>query len=119
MTRVIVCGGRDFRNGAFMFLELDRLHALLRFTELMQGGALGADRLAREWAIGHPEIKRFKCKAEWTKHGNAAGAIRNTRMLEWNPDLVVAFPTGGPGTANMMEQAREAGVKVIEIKVPK
>jgi len=36
-------------------------------------------------------------------------------MLEWGPDLVIAFP-GGRGTADMVRQARIAGVKVIEIK---
>jgi hypothetical protein len=40
------------------------------------------------------------------------GPIRNKPMLEeGKPDLVVAFPSGR-GTANMMKQAREAGVPV-------
>ena len=50
--------------------------------------------------------------ANWKKHGRAAGPIRNKQMLEEaKPDLVIAFP-GGAGTANMVKQAREAGVKV-------
>ena len=32
-------------------------------------------------------------------------------LAEGKPDLVVAFP-GGAGTANMIEQARAAGVRV-------
>jgi hypothetical protein len=38
-------------------------------------------------------------------------------LMEGKPDLVVAFP-GGRGTANMIEQARKAGVEVLEIKEP-
>jgi hypothetical protein len=114
--RVIVCGGRDFTRRVLLFKTMEDLHAQHRFAAFMQGGQRGADAIARDWARTHPEIERFACKADWGKHGNAAGPIRNTRMLEWHPDLVVAFPTGGPGTADMMRKARAAGVTVIEIK---
>jgi predicted Rossmann-fold nucleotide-binding protein len=35
-------------------------------------------------------------------------------MMEWKPDLVVAFP-GGSGTADMVSRARGAGIEVIEV----
>jgi UDP-N-acetylmuramoylalanine-D-glutamate ligase len=35
--------------------------------------------------------------------------------MEGKPDLVVAFP-GGRGTANMVEQAKQAGVEVIDAR---
>jgi ABC-type Fe3+-hydroxamate transport system substrate-binding protein len=47
------------------------------------------------------------------KYGPSAGPIRNGRMLEYKPDLVIAFP-GGRGTANMVKQARKAGIAVVE-----
>lgn len=112
--RVLVCGGRDFCNYAFIWGRLDKLHAETPFTAMIQGGATGADTIANEWAATKP-IERYTCKADWEKHGRAAGPMRNARMLEWKPDLVVAFP-GGRGTANMVRQAREAGVKVIEVE---
>ena len=87
------------------------LHHELKFTELMQGGAAGADKMASEWATTKPEIKRYVCHAEWSKYGRGAGPRRNARMLEWKPDLVIAFP-GGAGTANMVKQARTAGTEV-------
>jgi hypothetical protein len=109
--RVLVCGGRNFRSPAQVFRALDDLHAKQPITELMQGGATGADQFAKEWAATKPEIRRYVCNADWEKHGRAAGPIRNARMLEWKPDLVVAFE-GGAGTANMVKQATAAGVKV-------
>ena len=114
--KVIVCGGRDFRSPAQVWRELDRLHAELSFTALMQGGATGADAFAREWATRKPEVHRYVCLADWDTHGKAAGPKRNARMLEWKPDAVIAFP-GGSGTANMVKQATAAGVRVIHALV--
>lgn len=111
--KILVCGGRDYDNAAFVFSILDHLHAGEPVTELMQGGAPGADALARDWAKARG-IKRWVCHADWKAHGRAAGPKRNARMLEWKPDLVVAFP-GGRGTQNMIAQARAAGVEVREI----
>lgn len=129
--RLLVCGGRSFGRAAFLFRTLDQLHAEHQFRDFMQGGASGADALAKGWARTHPEIVRWQCKTDWndlshpdavikvrpdgSKYDARAGLRRNTRMLEWLPDLVVAFP-GGDGTADMMRQARAAGVEVMEVK---
>jgi hypothetical protein len=59
--------------------------------------------------------------ANWTKHGQSGGPIRNKRMLHLhgllcNADvlspLVIAFP-GDKGTANMCEQAAAQNVMVL------
>ena len=112
MTRVIVCGGRNFRSPAQVWCELDRLHAIHHFRELMQGGAIGVDTFAREWVAKHHEVISWTCRAEWDKYGKAAGPKRNARMLEWDPNLVIAFP-GGRGTADMVRRAKAAGVQTI------
>lgn len=120
MHRLLVCGGRTFDSSALLYTTLDELHRVHQFRDFMQGGNRGkdgkpgADRLAREWACTHPEIVRWECKADWRRYGLSAGPIRNTRMLEWGPDLVVAFP-GGTGTADMVKRARSASIKVIEV----
>lgn len=93
---------------------MDMLHVKHKFTALIQGGATGADTMARDWAATHPEIKRYVCRANWDKYGLAAGPIRNAKMLEWGPDLVVAF-AGGKGTADMVRRAKAAGIEVIEV----
>jgi YspA, cpYpsA-related SLOG family len=49
---VIACGSYDLPTPAFVWRELDRLHAELGITALMQGGAAGVDRFARDWAAG-------------------------------------------------------------------
>lgn len=117
MTRVLICGGRDFADAELMARELERLHADRRFATVIEGGARGADSLAGEWADAHG-IERRTFKAEWSKYRRAAGPKRNRRMLEeGRPDLVVAF-AGGHGTAGMIALARAAGVDVIEVTPP-
>lgn len=83
---------------------------------LIEGEAPGADTLSREYA-DRCKIPVEPYPAKWRLHGRKkAGPIRNGQMLvEGKPDLVVAFP-GGTGTANMMRQARAAGVEVKDIK---
>lgn len=111
--RVLICGGRDFANVAFIWSRLDRLHERTPFTAIITGGYRGVDTIAIEWAVTKPGVKRYVCKAEWTKYGRAAGPLRNARMLEWKPDLVVAFP-GGDDTADMKAKANAAGIQIEE-----
>lgn len=111
--RIIVCGGREYRDYPAIRKALDLLHARHAITEVVHGGAFGADRLGGAWAEenGIP-VRMFL--ADWHKHGKSAGHLRNRQMLlEARPDLVVAFP-GGRGTANMIENATKEGVRVWE-----
>ena len=112
--RVLVTGGRDFSDRELLFEALDRLHAAHGFTALIHGDANGADRLSGEWATSRG-ISVEVHPADWKKHGRAAGPIRNQKMLEEQPELVVAFP-GGKGTADMVKKARQAGVEVFVVE---
>lgn len=116
-VRVLVCGGRDFRDHGCVFDKLTAIHTGQMITCIIEGGAPGADEWAAVWAdmVGVP---RKKFPADWASLGRAAGPLRNQRMLdEGKPDLVLAFP-GGKGTASMVRLAKKAGVKVIEIASP-
>lgn len=117
MTRVIVCGGRDYQNRKRLFQVLDAAVQRLGLSHVISGGAMGADLLAQEWAVlrgVHFDV----FKAHWGKEGKAAGHLRNARMIaEGKPDLVIAFP-GGRGTANMVKQAEAAGIPVHKIDWP-
>lgn len=112
--RVIVCGGRDYQDGARISAVLRKLHSEAGIDLLIEGGAKGADFLAHVWAcMEGVDTQRFE--ADWENQGSFAGPARNARMLnEGKPDLVIAFP-GGRGTADMVKKARRAGVEVVEI----
>jgi hypothetical protein len=109
--KVLVCGGRDYKDHPAVFRALDALHKKVGIKLIIQGGAKGADSLAGQWAEKR-EIPCVRHPAEWGKYGITSGPIRNAAMLkEWKPDGVMAFP-GGEGTKNMVAQAEKAGVKV-------
>lgn len=114
MRTVLVCGGRKFDDDKLLCRTFKAIQVEAPIALLVNGGAPGADNRAVSWALRH-DVPFRTIQAEWTKHGPAAGPIRNQRMLdETHPDLVVAFP-GGRGTADMVAKARAAGVEVREI----
>lgn len=111
---VIVCGGRGYTDVNHVYTELDAYHAANKITLLVEGGANGADSLAREWA----KLRGVPLKtvpAQWGLHGRQAGAQRNAQMLQSKPVAVLAFP-GGNGTLNMTQQAERKNVKVIRFQ---
>ncbi len=108
--RVLVTGGRNYNA----YWRVKEVLDLMRPTEIIEGGAKGADHWARDYAR-RCGIKNTTFTADWLNQGPKAGPMRNQRMLdEGNPDLVIAFP-GGDGTADMVKRARKAGVEVREI----
>ena len=115
MSRILVCGGREYSEVLTLARVLDEWHAENGITQIIEGGAPGADRLAFRWAR-HRGIETRTFPADWRTHGRAAGPIRNQQMLdEGRPDVVIAFP-GGAGTASMISLAKRAGVPVTVIE---
>lgn len=115
--RVLVCGSRSFKDGQRMYEELNAgKHG--HIDTVIHGAASGADTLAHEWAMvyaHHVDIYR----ADWVREGKAAGILRNKRMLDYGkPDKVIAFWDGkSPGTLNMIEIARKAGVETVVVDI--
>ena len=113
--RVLVCGGRNYGNITRVAQTLDALAREGTLT-IIEGGATGADQIARQWWRHYSRGEIFTVRADWKKNGKAAGPIRNQLMLDhYKPDIVVAFP-GGSGTADMVRRAKAAGVKICEIE---
>lgn len=111
--KILVCGGRDFEDRDFVFDSLDQLMFEQDCWDsciIIQGGAKGADALAKEWAYERVQACA-QVDAPWEMVGKVAGRVRNGWMLRLKPDVVIAFP-GGKGTSNMITQAEEAGVPV-------
>lgn len=124
--RLLVCGSRHFDDWNLIHQHIYNIFSRCEdrtpegdvdFT-IIEGGAKGADFLARVFAkfVGLPFIE---FPADWEKHGKAAGPIRNKQMLdEGRPDLVLAFRApNSRGTQNMIDQAKAAGVKTIVVDI--
>lgn len=112
--RLLVCGGRSYKDKEMVFRVLDACHAKRPVALLIHGDCpTGADRFADDWAKARSvKIKSFP--ADWEKMGRAAGPVRNKQMRdEGRPDGAVAFP-GGVGTAGMVKLLNEHLIKVWE-----
>lgn len=111
---VLVCGGRHYDDRVRLHTIMNALHHVRSIDLVIHGGASGADILAGAWAMDHGVVSKA-FPARWALHGRAAGPMRNKQMLvEGKPDLVLAFP-GGTGTADMVRQAVEHGVRTFNI----
>lgn len=109
--RLLVCGGREYEDRKAVFRALDEVQMAVGVAVLIHGAARGADTLAGEWAKSRG-ISVLAFPADWNKHKQAAGPIRNSQMLkEARPTGVVAFP-GGVGTEDMVDKALRAGLEV-------
>src|SRR6476661_8492494 len=100
--KLIIAGGRDYDVTQ---QDIQALDTIPDVTEVVSGGAGGADACGEDWAA----MRGIPCKsfrADWLKHGKAAGPIRNRKMAEY-ADAVVLFP-GGKGTDSMFREATKA-----------
>jgi hypothetical protein len=106
-VRVLVCGSRTWRR--WEVIER-RLRELPPRSEVIHGGARGADLLAAGLAVGLG-LDVTEYPADWRGEGKRAGVLRNLAMLNSEPDLVLAFWDGlSLGTAHVVREARARGI---------
>lgn len=74
--RVLVCGGREYNAYWVLKEELGKLSLTHKITEVIEGGAKGADALAREWAH-RCGVKNTTYAADWLGEGPKAGPSRH------------------------------------------
>jgi hypothetical protein len=80
---------------------------------VINGGAAGADTLAREWAVDR-RVDHLTLYAKWDLFGRSAGPIRNRRMARKKPKLVLAFHPDlakSKGTRDMIGIAQRLKIK--------
>jgi len=124
--RVIIAGGRDFKDYQLLnhwcdkLLITKRVYATIvvvsgkQMSEDEEGNKWGADYFGEVYA----EENGFKVDpypADWKKHGKAAGFIRNDKMSQHADGLIAFWDGHSRGTKNMIDLATKRGllVKVI------
>lgn len=120
--KVLVCGARDWANWDRVKWRLARLPA---GTEIIEGGAPGADLMAARFAAENG-LPLTQIDARWDLYGRAAGPIRNRAMLDLLPGLVIAFHNDlkkSRGTRDTVTEARRRKIPVevisdSEIEIP-
>lgn len=106
---VLICGDRYWKDIKTIEKLISSLHP---DTRVISGGARGADTIAenlrKEYGL---EGEVFDAK--WDRYGRAAGPIRNEKMIDEHPDLVVAFHDNiskSKGTIDTLRKARRRGI---------
>ncbi len=80
MKILVITGSRSIWNQNVIYKILNK-YADKGFTHLMNGTAGGVDRIAKQWAVSNNMIPMDR-PAAWSKHGAAAGPIRNKSMVD-------------------------------------
>ena len=78
--KIGVVGSRGFTNYTNLEKELNKIEGI---TEIVSGGAIGADTLAREFAEKN-DIKFTEFKPDYEQYGRGAPIRRNSRILRSN-----------------------------------
>ena len=115
--KVIVAGGRDFKDYELLKCTLDNFQQeYANITEVVSGGARGSDKLGEKYANENTiPIKRFV--PDWEGLGKKAGFVRNRQMgdyaKEHNGMLVAFWDRQSKGTKGMIDYATKIGLKSV------
>jgi len=121
--KVIIAGGREFKD----YNKLKKAIEQSKFdiTEVVSGGARGADSLGEQWASeNNIPIKRFPAEwnnlkqagaivktNQWKRKYNAnAGFFRNEQMANYADGLIAV--EGGNGTADMIKRSKKHKLQI-------
>lgn len=109
--KLAIVGSRTFNDYALLKSSV----SCFEISLIISGGAKGADALARRYAEEH-NIPIKEHIPDWTKHGKAAGFIRN-KLIIGECDEVIAFWDGqSKGTQHDINLAQEAGKPVCVVR---
>jgi YspA, cpYpsA-related SLOG family len=112
--KLIIAGARTFTDSQLLCQTLaPERH---RLTEVIHGGARGADQLGFRWALKH-HIRSRCFAADWERFGKSAGVRRNHQMAQAGDVLVAFHGNNNPGTAHMIACMRALGKPVVVIQV--
>ncbi len=110
--KLIISGGRNYKFTDNDIELLDNIRHTI--TEIVSGGATGADTEAKNYALSH-DISFKEFPANWRVFGRSAGHIRNRDMAIYS-DAVLLF-SGGKGTESMFGFAVEHGLMVLDYRM--
>lgn len=116
--KLIIAGSRDLKDKDSEIRK--RIAAILselqiKPTEIVSGRAVGPDQIGETFArLFGITIKEMP--ADWTKHGIAAGPIRNRQMAEYADIAIVFWDGESAGSKNMIkEMSRVKKPCIVEI----
>ena len=109
--KVIIAGGRDFTDYKLLKEKCDTILSQVKEDIwIVSGTASGADMLGEKYALERGyQIVYFA--PNWRLYGRGAGHVRNREMAEYANSLIAFWDGKSPGTKNMINKAKEKGLK--------
>lgn len=119
--KIVIAGSRSIKNISLLLEAMDRAvktgfikpdHSY----EIISGGAVGVDTLAREYAqqFNYP-IREFK--PDYAQYGTAAPFRRNTAMAEYGDVLIAVWDGSSRGTQHMVGQMQKLNKPVFVFQI--
>lgn len=111
---ILVTGSRDWTNEAVIWSAMEAEYAD-GCTYIVGDCPTGADAIAYEyWSTTLASTSSMdRHFANWAKHGRAAGPMRNQKMVDERPDIVLAFnKDNSTGTADCVRRAQRLHIPV-------
>jgi hypothetical protein len=109
-VRILITGSRDWRKPEIIKQALLPYNNFSEYgnVQLIHGNARGVDKIGAIYA------KQFgwdvtAVDADWEIHGKAAGPIRNRKMLDMCPHVVLGFPSTAHGYSVTLEGEKPRG----------
>lgn len=110
--KTIIAGSRDYQPSSIQAIQEIVDASGFNVTELVCGGASGADTWGYTWAYSR-EIPIKEFFADWKTHGRAAGPIRNQEMADYGEGLIaIKTKPVSRGTDDMIRRATRKGIPV-------
>ena len=110
--KIGVVGSRGFKDYRKLEKELNKMENI---TEIVSGGAKGADTLAREFAEKN-DIKLTEFTPDYKKYGRGAPIRRNKEIVEYSDQIIAFWDGKSRGTKNTIDIAKKQGKPVTIIR---
>ncbi len=114
--KVIIAGSRSITDPDLLGECLEQMgHEGWEVTEVVSGGAEGADQLGESWAARCKiPVKQFL--PDWGKYGRSAGPKRNEEMAVYADAAIVLWDGVSRGAKNMIDLMTKLGKPLIAIR---
>lgn len=107
--RTIIAGSRTITDYNLVVESIE--FSGFPITQVVSGGAYGADRLGERYAKEH-NIPLVVFPAKWNEYGKKAGYLRNVEMAENADALICIIENDSKGASHMINIARERGLRL-------
>ena len=106
--KLAIIGSRTFQDEV---LFKKSLVSFKDITEIVSGGAKGADTWAEVYAKEN-NIPFTLFKPDWKRYGRGAGIIRNTEIINYADEVIAFWDGKSKGTKDSIDKAHSLNKKV-------